>query len=45
MWHGPNNGHWVMNDTPGSHGNDILSSQGVDIRIFVLNNYKNVFKI
>ena len=25
MWHGPE-GHWVINETPGSHGNDIVKS-------------------
>merc|ERR1712131_354048 len=26
MWHGET-GHWVLNDTPGSHGNDITKSE------------------
>ena len=26
MYHGEPNGHWVINETPGSHGNDIAAS-------------------
>ena len=28
MWHGPV-GHWVINQTPGAHGNDIVLLKGI----------------
>ena len=30
MWHGPV-GHWVINQTPGAHGNDIIKARLEDI--------------
>ena len=30
MWHGPE-GHWVINETPGFHGNDIIKSTFEDV--------------